>query len=65
MTRLQHRKLYQVIKKRRRADHRTQLYLIFERWVQIRKQKDRRRRKTQKKLYMLQRSRDLGHRIAA
>jgi len=55
LTRLQHRKLYQVIKKRRRVDHRTKLYLLFDRWIQIRKQKDRRRRKTQKKLYMMKR----------
>ena len=45
MTRLRQRKLYKVIKKRTRADHRTKLYLIFVNWLEIRKQKDRRRRK--------------------
>ena len=65
MTRLQQRKLYKVFKKRVRADHRTRLYLLFLHWIEIRKQKDRRRRRTLKKLYKIQRSRELGHRIAA
>jgi len=65
LTRLQHRKLYQVIKKRRRVDHRTKLYLLFDRWIQIRKQKDRRRRKTQKKLYMMKRCEELNIRLTA
>jgi len=65
LTRLQHRKLYQVIKKRRRTDHRTQLYLLFDNWVQIRKQKDRRRRKTQKKLYIMRRCEELNIRLTA
>ena len=59
------RKLYKVIKKRTRADHRTRLYLLFTRWIEIRKQKDRRRRKTLKKLYKIERSRELGLRKAA
>ena len=65
MTRLQQRKLYKVIKKRVRADHRTRLYLLFVNWLEIRKQKDRRRRRTLKKLYKIARSKELGHRIAA
>ena len=65
MTRLQQRKLYKVVKKRIRADHRTRLYLIFLNWIEIRKQKDRRRRRTLKKLYRIQRCKELGHRIAA
>ena len=60
MTRLRQRKLYKVIKKRTRADHRTRLYLIFVNWLEIRKQKDRRRRKTLKKLYNIQRCRELN-----
>ncbi len=60
MTRLRQRKLYKVIKKRTRADHRTRLYLIFVNWLEIRKQKDRRRRKTLKKLYKIQRCRELN-----
>ena len=65
MTRLKQRKLYKVLRKRTRADHRTRLYLLFLHWIEIRKQKDRRRRRTLKKLYKIQRSKDLGHRIAA
>ena len=65
MTRLRQRKLYKVLKKRTRADHRTRLYLLFTRWIEIRKQKDRRRRKTLKKLYKIERSRELGLRKAA
>ena len=60
MTRLRQRKLYKVIKKRTRADHRTRLYLIFVNWLEIRKQKDRRRRKTLKKLYKIRRCRELN-----
>ena len=60
MTRLRQRKLYKVIKKRTRADHRTKLYLIFVNWLEIRKQKDRRRRKTLKKLYKIRRCRELN-----
>ena len=55
MTRLRQRKLYKVIKKRTRADHRTKLYLLFVNWLEIRKQKDRRRRRTLRKLYKVQR----------
>ena len=60
MTRLGQRKLYKVIKKRIRADHRTKLYLLFVNWLEIRKQKDRRRRKTLKKLYKIKRCRELN-----
>ena len=65
MTKLQQRKLYKVLKKRTLQDHRTRLYLIFREWIEIRKQKDRRRRKTLKKLYKIERSRELGLRKAA
>ena len=60
MTRLKQRKLYKVVKKRTRADHRTKLYLLFVNWLEIRKQKDRRRRKTLKKLYKIRRCRELN-----
>ena len=60
MTRLRQRKLYKVIKKRIRADHRTKLYLLFVNWLEIRKQKDRRRRRTLRKLYKLNRCRELN-----
>ena len=60
MTRLRQRKLYKVIKKRTRADHRTRLYLIFVNWLEIRKQKDRRMRRTLRKLYKVQRCKELN-----
>jgi len=60
LTRLRQRKLYKVIKKRTRADHRTRLYLIFVNWLEIRKQKDRRRRRTLRKLYKIQRCKELN-----
>ena len=62
---LNQRKLYKVIKKRTRQDHRTRLYIIFTKWIEIRKQKDRRRRRTLKKLFKIERSRELGFRSAA
>ena len=65
MTRLGQRKLYKVIKKRIRADHRTKLYLLFVNWLEIRKQKDRRRRRTLRKLYKLNRCRELNLPLAA
>ena len=65
MTRLRQRKLYKVIKKRTRADHRTKLYLLFVNWLEIRKQKDRRRRRTLRKLYKIQRCRELNLPLAA
>ena len=60
MTRLRQRKLYKVIKKRTRADHRTKLYLIFINWLEIRKQKDRRRRRTLRRLYKINRCKELN-----
>ncbi len=60
MTRLGQRKLYKVIKKRIRADHRTKLYLLFVNWLEIRKQKDRRRRRTLRRLYKINRCKELN-----
>ena len=60
MTRLRQRKLYKVIKKRTRADHRTKLYLLFVNWLEIRKQKDRRRRRTLRRLYKINRCKELN-----
>ena len=60
MTRLRQRKLYKVLKKRTREDHRTRLYLLFVNWLEIRKQKDRRRRRTLRKLYKINRCRELN-----
>jgi len=60
LTRLKQRKLYKVLRKRTRADHRTRLYLLFVNWIEIRKQKDRRRRRTLRKLYKISRCRELN-----
>ena len=60
MTRLRQRKLYKVLKKRIRADHRTKLYLLFVNWLEIRKQKDRRRRRTLRRLYKINRCKELN-----
>ncbi len=57
MRRLRQRLLYKVLKKRKRPDDRTLLYLINKNFIMIRKQKDRRRRKTLKKLFGLSRER--------
>ncbi len=57
MQRLRQRLLYRVLKKRKRPDDRTLLYLINKNFIMIRKQKDRRRRKTLKKLFGLRRER--------
>ena len=57
MQRLRQRLLYKVLKKRKRPDDRTLLYLINKNFIMIRKQKDRRRRKTLKKLFGLSRER--------
>ena len=50
MRKLRQRLLYAVLKKRKRPDDRTILYLLHYKFLEIRKQKDRRRRRTLKKL---------------
>ena len=55
MNRLHQRKLVKVLKRIIREDNRTRYYLLNEKWLLIRKQKDRRRRKTLKKLWKLKR----------
>lgn len=50
MKKLRQRLLYAVLKKRKRPDDRTILYLLHYKFLEIRKQKDRRRRKTLRKL---------------
>ncbi len=57
MQRLRQRLLYRVLKKRKRPDDRTLLYLINKNFIMIRKQKDRRRRRTLKKLFRLSKER--------
>jgi len=55
VNRLHQRKLVKVLKRIIREDNRTRYYLLNEKWLLIRKQKDRRRRKTLKKLWKLKR----------
>jgi hypothetical protein len=55
VNRLHQRKLVKVLKKIIREDNRTRYYLLNEKWLLIRKQKDRRRRKTLKRLWKLKR----------
>ena len=55
MNRLHQRKLVKVLKKIIREDNRTKYYLLNEKWLLIRKQKDRRRRKTLKRLWRIKR----------
>lgn len=55
MNRLHQRKLVKVLKRIIREDNRTKYYLLNEKWLLIRKQKDRRRRKTLKRLWRIKR----------
>ena len=55
MNRLHQRKLVKVLKRIIREDNRTRYYLLNEKWLLIRKQKDRRRRKTLKRLWRIKR----------
>ena len=57
MKKLRQRLLYAVLKKRKRPDDRTIIYLLHYKFLEIRKQKDRRRRKTLKKLGVYNRRR--------
>jgi len=55
VNRLHQRKLVKVLKRIIREDNRTRYYLLNEKWLLIRKQKDRRRRKTLKRLWRIKR----------
>lgn len=55
MNRLHQRKLVKVLKRIIREDNRTRYYLLNQKWLLIRKQKDRRRRKTLKRLWKIKR----------
>ena len=57
MKRLRQRILYAVLKKKKRPDDRTIIYLLNDKYITIRKQKDRRLRKTLKKLGVYNRRR--------
>ena len=60
MTQLQKKKLRKKLTKQIRYDKRLKLYLLNLQWYQIRLQKARRRRRTLKKLYILERLRQLN-----
>ena len=50
MKKLRQRLLYAVLKKRKRPGDRTIIYLLHYKFLEIRKQKDRRRRRALRKL---------------
>ncbi len=60
MTQLQKKKLRKKLNKQIRYDKRLKLYLLNLQWYQIRLQKARRRRRTLKKLYVLNRLKELN-----
>ena len=57
---LQERKLKRYIIKQLRKDKKLKMYLININWIRIRKQKERRRRKTLIKLWKIERLRELN-----
>jgi hypothetical protein len=57
MTLLQKRKLRKYLARTLRSERRIKLYLLNLHWVKIKKQKERRRKKTLIKLYKLSRLR--------
>jgi len=57
---LQERKLKKYIIKQLRKDQKLKMYLININWIRIRKQKERRRRKTLIKLWKIERLRELN-----
>ena len=60
MTLLQKRKLRLIAKRIIRNDKKLKLYLLNLHWLKIKKQKERRRKKTLVKLYKMKRLRKLG-----
>jgi hypothetical protein len=60
MTLLQQRKLRLIAKRIIRNEKKRKLYLLNVHWLKIRKQKERRRRKTLIKLYKMKRLKELG-----
>ena len=57
---LQERKLKKYIIKQLRKDQKLKMYLININWIRIRKQKERRKRKTLIKLWKIERLRELN-----
>jgi hypothetical protein len=60
MTLLQQRKLRLIVKRIIRNEKKRKLYLLNVHWLKIRKQKERRRRKTLIKLYKMKRLKEFG-----
>jgi len=60
MTLLQQRKLRLIAKRIIRNEKKRKLYLLNLHWLKIKKQKERRRKKTLVKLYKMKRLRKLG-----
>jgi hypothetical protein len=60
MTLLQQRKLRLIAKRIIRNEKKRKLYLLNLHWLKIKKQKERRRKKTLIKLYKMKRLRKLG-----
>ena len=60
MTLLQQRKLRLIAKRIIRNEKKRKFYLLNLHWLKIRKQKERRRRKTLIKLYKMKRLKELG-----
>ena len=60
MTLLQKRKLRKYLARTLRSERRIKLYLLNLHWIKIKKQKERRRKKTLIKLYKLSRLRMLN-----
>jgi hypothetical protein len=60
MTLLQQRKLRLIAKRIIRNEKKRKLYLLNLHWLKIKKQKERRRRKTLIKLYKMKRLKEFG-----
>ena len=60
MTLLQQRKIRLIAKRIIRNEKKRKLYLLNVHWLKIRKQKERRRRKTLIKLYKMKRLKEFG-----
>ena len=65
MTLLQQKKLRKTLTKIIRNKKKLKLYLLNLHWLRIKKQKERRRRRTLIKLYKIERLRELNMRIAS
>lgn len=61
---LQQRKLRKFITKKLRSEKKIKLYLLNLHWIKIRKQKERRRRKTLIKLWKLKRLQMMKNRFS-